>query len=165
MTEILLPIVEKALQDAGITYNGFPCDPELADTAQFCERYGFRPEQSANTIIVASKSEPAKYAACVVLANTKLDVNKKVRELLGVKRTSFAPMDKALELSGMEYGGVTIFGLPQDMPIYIDSRVLDCDEIVMGGGNRSSKVILQASELKKVPSATVVADLAKPISV
>lgn len=163
MTNVLLPKVEQALQASHITYKAFPCDPELADTAVFCERYGFSAEQSANTILVASKTDPVRYAACVVLATTKLDVNKKVRELLGVKKASFAPMDKALELSGMEYGGVTIFGLPQEVSLYVDARVLDQDEIVMGGGNRSSKVILPAAELKKFPGAQIIPDLAKPI--
>lgn len=164
MATILLPIVETALHDAGINYKEFACDPELADTAQFCERYGLSTDQSANTIIVASKTDPAQYAACVVLATTKLDVNKKVCQLLGVKKASFAPMDKALELSGMEYGGVTIFGLPKDMPVYVDARVMACSEIVMGGGNRTSKVLLRPSELSKLPQVTVVQDLAKPIA-
>lgn len=111
--------------------------------------------------MVASKSEPVKFAACVVLATTKLDVNKKVCQLLAVKKASFAPMDEALRLSQMEYGGVTAFGLPDDIPVYVDSRVMECDEVIMGGGNRSSKVILHPQELTKLPTVQLIEGLAK----
>jgi prolyl-tRNA editing enzyme YbaK/EbsC (Cys-tRNA(Pro) deacylase) len=96
MSTALLPIVEAALGAHDITYKVFECDPALADTAAFCERYGFALEQSANTIVVASKTDPAQYACCVVLATTKLDVNKTVCKLLSVRKASFAPMDAAL---------------------------------------------------------------------
>lgn len=161
MDDQLLPLVRHALDGNNISYKVLTCDPQLADTAAFCEAYGFAEEQSANTIIVASKTDPIQYAACVVLANTKLDVNKKVCQLLGVKKASFAPMDQALELSHMEYGGVTVFGLPDGIPIFVDAAVMDCDEIIMGGGNRSSKVLLHPGELQKVPNLTVVELLAK----
>lgn len=163
MATILLPIVYKALAEAGINFREFACDPELADTAAFCERYGFALDQSANTIIVASKTDPVIYAACVVLATTKLDVNKAVCKLLDVKKASFAPMDKALELSAMEYGGVTIFGLPETVRIYVDDRVMQQPEVVMGGGNRTSKVILDPAELLKLKQTEAVAGLARPI--
>ena len=158
---MLLPLVQASLEAHDITYKVFACDTALADTAAFCEQYGFGQNQSANTIVVASKTEPAKYACCVVLATTKLDVNKKVCQLLGVKKASFAPMEQALELSKMEYGGVTVFGLPDDLPVYVDSRVMACDEVVMGGGNRSSKVLLHPQELTKLPMVHIVEGLAK----
>lgn len=157
----LLPLVQKSLSDRHVTYKVFECDPELADTAAFCGHYGFSEEQGANTIIVASKADPVQYACCVVLATTKLDVNKKVCQLLGVKKASFAPMEAALQLSGMEYGGVTAFGLPDDIPVYVDSRVMECGEVVMGGGNRSSKLLLDPKELHKIPGMHVVENLAK----
>ena len=158
----LLPLVKDGLAGAGITHKTLACDPELADTAAFCAEYGFGLDQSANTIIIAAKSEPRRYAACVVLATTRLDVNKKVRELMGGKKVSFAAMETALELTRMEYGGVTVFGLPADIPIYIDAAVMEQPEVVMGGGNRSSKVLLAPGELRKLPHAEVIADLAKP---
>jgi prolyl-tRNA editing enzyme YbaK/EbsC (Cys-tRNA(Pro) deacylase) len=158
----LLPIVQESLDRAGVAYTVFACDPELADTTAFCKQYGFLEEESANTIIVAGKGEPKRYAACVVLATTKLDVNKSVCKLLEVKKASFASMDQALALSGMEYGGVTIFGLPDDIPVYVDARVLEQKRVVMGGGNRSSKVVLDPSELTKLPAVVVSTDLAKP---
>jgi prolyl-tRNA editing enzyme YbaK/EbsC (Cys-tRNA(Pro) deacylase) len=161
MSNALLPLVQKSLDAHDVTYKVIACNPELADTAAFCEHYGFSESQGANAIIVASKTEPAQYACCVVLATTKLDVNKKVCQLLGVKRASFAPMDVALQLSHMEYGGVTAFGLPDDIPVYIDSRVLACDEVIMGGGNRSSKLLVNPNELRKLPTIQVIEGLAK----
>lgn len=158
---ILLSIVHEALEKHGIVYEAMACDPELADTAAFCERYGFTAQESANTIIVKGKADPARYAACVVLATTRLDVNRAVCTLLGVKKCSFASREQALELSGMEYGGVTIFGLSAEIPVYVDERVLQAERVVMGGGNRSSKVILDPKELRKLPTVHVVADLAK----
>jgi prolyl-tRNA editing enzyme YbaK/EbsC (Cys-tRNA(Pro) deacylase) len=162
MMSTLLPLVQKSLDNAGLRYEVFACDPELADTAAFCERYGFSEQESANTIIVIGKGEPARYAACVVLATTKLDVNKAVCKLLGVKKASFAPMEEALKLSGMEYGGVTIFGLSKEIPAYVDERVMEQKRVVMGGGNRSSKVVIAPNELKQLDTVQVVTDLAKP---
>jgi len=161
MTSILLPLVQDSLDANGIAHKAIECDPELADTAAFCEHYDFKPEQSANTIIVASRTDPVQYACCVVLATTKLDVNKKVCKLLEVRKASFAPMDEALKLSQMEYGGVTAFGMPADVPIYVDSKVMECDEVVMGGGNRSSKVLVKPGELRKLPTVQVIEGLAK----
>lgn len=160
MENKLDPKVLKSLKDNSIIFKVFECDEQLADTYAFCEKYGFSLSQSANTIIIAGKSEPIKYAACVALATTKLDVNNKVCALLGVKRASFAPFDHTPSITGMMVGGVTIFGL--NMPIYIDTKVLECDEIVMGGGNRSAKVLINPYELKKMPSAQFVESLALP---
>lgn len=158
---LLHPKVKDAIFTYSLEVNVFECDPLLADTAAFCEKYGFSLSQSANTIIVASKGEPTEYAICVVLATTKLDVNKKVRELLKGKRSSFASMDQTIALSGMEIGGVTAVGL-ENMPIYIDSAVFTQKEIVMGGGNRSSKLLLNPEELKKIPTVTIIENLAIP---
>jgi prolyl-tRNA editing enzyme YbaK/EbsC (Cys-tRNA(Pro) deacylase) len=158
----LLPITKTALDRAGLQYKVLECDPALADTAAFCEHYGFALAQSANAILVAGKADPTKYACCVVLATHKLDVNKAVCKQLGVKRASFASGDVTAELSGMEIGGVTPFGLPDTIPIYVDAAVLKQSEVVMGGGNRSSKVILDPRELEKFPGIKIVPDLAKP---
>jgi prolyl-tRNA editing enzyme YbaK/EbsC (Cys-tRNA(Pro) deacylase) len=157
----LQPIVQQTLEENNITYAVLDCDPELADTAAFCEHYGYSPTQAANTILVASKTEPVQYAACVALATTKLDVNKKVCQLLGIKRASFASATQTQELTGMMIGGVTIFGIA-NMPIYIDSAVLEQDEVIMGGGNRSNKVVLDPNELKKLGNVEIVAGLAQP---
>ncbi len=157
------PQVAKILVDNNIIFKVFECEDSFADTYAFCEKYGFSLSQSANTIIIAGKAEETKFAACVALATTKLDVNKKVCQMLEVKKASFASQDQTIELTGMQIGGVTIFGI-QNMPIYIDSKVLENEEIVLGGGNRSSKVLLNPQELKKLPNVQIVEGLAIPKS-
>lgn len=157
-----LPVVEQALIENGITYEVLECTPELADTALFCEHYGFSLEQAANTILVASKKiEPPKYAVCVVLGTTKLDVNKKASQLIGAKRLSFADAETTQKLTGMMIGGVTAIGV-DSLPIYVDSAVMQQPKVVMGGGNRSSKLLLNPLELKKLPNVEVIEALAKP---
>ena len=136
------------------------CDPELADTARFCEAYGIAPEDSANTIIVVGKGDPARYAACVVLATTRLDVNRAVRRRLGTRKASFASADETRELTGMLIGGVTAFGLPPDVPIWVDRRVMDRPSVVLGGGSRSSKLVVAPGELAKLPGVEVIDGLA-----
>ena len=150
-----------ALLDAsGVGYEIFECDPDLADTAQFCEAYGFSLDESANTILVIGKSDPPVYAACVVLAHTRLDVNKVVRKRLGVKKASFANSEATVELTGMEIGGVTPFGLPDHLPRWVDARVMECERIVLGGGDRSRKVLASPTILTAL-GADVVEDLAR----
>ncbi len=159
---ILLPVVEEALAKYGIKYKILECTPELADTAAFCEHYHVALDQAANTILVTSKKvEPAHYALCVVLGTTRLDVNQKVCELLGVKRASFADAETTMQRTGMLIGGVTAPGI-DDAPIYIDSAVMRQPEVVMGGGNRSSKILLDPQELLKLPNVEVIEGLAKP---
>ncbi|UNK46195.1 YbaK/EbsC family protein [Arthrobacter sulfonylureivorans] len=161
-TATLLPAVEAALAEHGLSYEVLACDPDLADTAAFCDHYGFSLDQSANTILVTSKKvEPAQYAVCVVLGTTRLDVNKSVRELLGVKRASFADAETTQAVTGMEIGGVTSIGT-SGHTIYIDAAVLERERVVMGGGNRTSKRLLKPQELAKLPHAVVVEGLAKP---
>ena len=148
-----------SLDPLGVPYEIFPCDPALADTAAFCAAYGFDPEDSANTILVIGKSNPPKYAACVVLATTRLDVNRAVKQKLGA-RASFAPAEATRELTGMEIGGVTVFGLPADMPIWVDARVMERERIVLGGGSRSCKVLATPDILRALPGAEIVEGLA-----
>lgn len=158
----LHPRVKATLEKYGLHYKVFECDPTLADTAAFCEHYGFELSQSANTIIVALKTNPVTFVCCVVLATTRLDVNKKLREVTG-KKGSFASMDQTKEQTGMEIGGVTTIGV-ENMPIYVDSQVLNQKEIVLGGGNRSTKVLLDPKELTKLPEIKVIEDLGMPKS-
>jgi prolyl-tRNA editing enzyme YbaK/EbsC (Cys-tRNA(Pro) deacylase) len=136
-----------------------PIDPDLADTAAFCAAYDVTLEQSANCVIVIGKPAGV-YAACVILATTRADVNGTVRRLLGTRKASFAPMDDATGLSGMEYGGITPIGLPADWPVYIDSRVVPVESAVIGSGLRASKIVLPGSVLASIPGATVVDGLA-----
>lgn len=141
--------VEVVLKQFDVANKVIACEPSVANTAAFCEEYGYKPEIAANTILVASKGEVKKYCACVVLATNRSDVNKKVRQLLGVKKLSFASADQTTALTGMMIGGVVIFGLPENIPIYADKQVMDQPEIIMGGGNRSSKLILEPLNYKK----------------
>jgi prolyl-tRNA editing enzyme YbaK/EbsC (Cys-tRNA(Pro) deacylase) len=137
-------------------------DPALADTAQFCAAYGYSMDESANAILVLGKSEPPVYAVGVVLATTRLDVNKSVRRRLGTRKASFAPADATRELTGMEIGGVTPFALPDGLPLWIDSRVMNRPRIVVGGGSRACKVVGPPAMLLSVPGAEVVDELAIP---
>ncbi|MDH3376417.1 MAG: hypothetical protein OEQ39_05545 [Gammaproteobacteria bacterium] len=140
MRDLLEPQVRNQLDALGIDYEVLPCDPQLADTAVFCEHYGYLPDDSANTILVTSKSGEKKYVACVVLASTRLDVNRTVRKRMGVRRISFASAYETRSVSGMEIGGVTPFTLPSDVPLWVDSRVALRPWIILGGGNRSCKI-------------------------
>ena len=154
--------LEAALEPLGIAYELFPCDPALADTAQFCAAYGFSPSESANTIVVVGKADPRRYAACIVLATHRLDVNRAVRDKLGTRKASFAGPDETRELTGMEIGGVTPFGLPDDLPVWIDADVMAQPRIILGGGSRSWKVISTPALLQALPGAEVVEGLARP---
>jgi prolyl-tRNA editing enzyme YbaK/EbsC (Cys-tRNA(Pro) deacylase) len=128
------------LDGLGVPYELIPIDPAYADTAAFCEQYGYPLERSANTIVVASKREPKKFAACVVLAHTQLDVNRRVRQLLAVPKVSFATAAEMMAETGMQVGGVTPFALPAGWPLYVDSRVMALDWVILGGGGRGIKI-------------------------
>ena len=151
--------LERALDGRG-EYELFACDPALADTAAFCAAYGFALEDSANTILVVGKSDPPVYAACVVLATHRLDVNKVIRHRLGTRKASFASPDQTRALTGMAIGGVTAFGLPMGLPLWVDAAVMERERIVLGGGSRSWKVIAPPSILLSIPNVEVVEGLA-----
>lgn len=153
------------MHSLGITYEKIDCDPALADTAQFCEAYGIPLERSANTILVASRRPEGHFAACLVLATTRLDVNGLVRQKLGVRKVSFADAQQTKELTGMEIGGVTIFGLPNDLPMWIDAGVLDHDWVVIGAGSRTAKIRLDPKQLEGLAGFEIVPDLGREISV
>jgi prolyl-tRNA editing enzyme YbaK/EbsC (Cys-tRNA(Pro) deacylase) len=157
---LLHPLVRDALAELGVDFEVMECDPALADTAAFVEAYRIPLDRSANTIVVASKGAEPTYAACVVLATTALDVNKVVRREMEVRKASFAAADPVRELTGMEIGGVTPFGLPADLAVLVDARVMDPDWIVLGGGNRSSKLRVAPRALGRVPSVRVIEGLA-----
>jgi len=151
--------LEAALAGHG-EYELFACDPALADTAAFCEAYGFALEDSANTIVVVGKSDPPVYSACVVLATHRLDVNRVVKQRLGTRKASFASPEETRLLTGMAIGGVTAFGLPEGLPLWVDAAVMGRERIVLGGGSRSWKVIAPPSILLTLPNVEVVEGLA-----
>jgi prolyl-tRNA editing enzyme YbaK/EbsC (Cys-tRNA(Pro) deacylase) len=154
--------LERALAGRG-EHELFPCDPALADTAAFCAAYGFALGDSANTIIVAGKSAPPVYAACVVLATHRLDVNRCVRGRLGTRKASFASPEETRVLTGHEIGGVTVFGLPAGLPIWVDAAVMARARIILGGGSRSWKVIAPPTILLAIEGVEVVEGLAYPV--
>jgi prolyl-tRNA editing enzyme YbaK/EbsC (Cys-tRNA(Pro) deacylase) len=158
-------MVRDRLAALGVAHETIACDPEFADTAAFCARYGVSPDESANTIVVAARKEPGIACACVVLATCRLDVNHAVCDLLGVRKASFASADQTREITGMMIGGVTPFGLPDDLPLYIDARVMVPDTVVIGGGSRSMKIRLAPEGLLRLPGARVVEGLANLVEV
>jgi prolyl-tRNA editing enzyme YbaK/EbsC (Cys-tRNA(Pro) deacylase) len=158
--QLLHARTREVLDGLGLDYEVMACDPALADTAAFVKAYGVPPERSANTIVVASKGAQPSYVACVLLATTSLDVNTVVRREMGVRKASFAGADPVRELTGMEIGGVTPFGLPGDLPVLVDARVLEPDWIILGGGNRSSKLRVAPPVLTAHPSVRVIENLA-----
>jgi prolyl-tRNA editing enzyme YbaK/EbsC (Cys-tRNA(Pro) deacylase) len=150
-----------AVAALGVEFEMIPCDPALADTAEFCAAYGYELADSANTILVVGKSDPRTYVACVVLADSRLDVNGRVKKRLGIRRTSFASGDETIAVTGMTIGGVTPFGLPDDLPIWIDERVMQRDRIILGGGSRDRKVYAPPAILAALSGSEIVTDLAK----
>jgi prolyl-tRNA editing enzyme YbaK/EbsC (Cys-tRNA(Pro) deacylase) len=155
------PSVQRELDSLAIPYEVLPCNPEWADTDVFCDNYGIPRDHAANTILVAAKTEPRRYVACLVTASTKLDVNHKISKLIGIKRLSFASADETKEVTGQLIGGVTVFGLPDSVPLYIDERVMQREYVIVGGGNRSTKIRIAPEHLASLPRATV-ADIAMP---
>ena len=160
-TELERRVLE-AVTATGEPYELIEIDPELAETATFCEQYGYPLATSGNCILVASKDDPPVLAAGVALATTKLDVNKRLRKLLGVRKLSFAPPELTRERTGMEVGGVTPFALPADLPVYLDARIADLDRVVVGGGGRRFKLSVPPSALTAV-GGEYVEELALPL--
>ncbi|MEO6487034.1 MAG: YbaK/EbsC family protein [Thermoanaerobaculia bacterium] len=158
---IVHPRVADAVRAHGIVAEVLACRSDLADTAEFCAHYGFTAEETCNTILVVVKKTPREFVACLIRSDTRLDVNRRVAAEVGFKRLSFAGSEETAELSGMEIGGVALVGLPHDMPILIDRLVMEKPLIIVGGGNRTSKLRLDPRELLKLPGARV-AEIATP---
>ena len=139
-------------------------DPDLADTAAFCEHYDIGLGISANCVVVeARRADRTWYAACLVLATTRADVNGIVRKHLGARKISFAPMDSAVTLTGMEYGGITPVGLPDDWPILVDVDVVGQQRVIIGSGIRGSKLLAATEVLAALPNAEVLT-ISKPVA-
>ena len=155
--------VLKTVANLGLPYEVIEIDPALADTALFCEHYGFPMQQSGNTIIVASKKEPKVFVACVVLATTRVDLNKRVRKLMGVSKASFASAQEMEVLTGMEVGGVTPLSLSEGLKLYVDSRIMKLDWVILGGGGRDHKLKISPEVFHQL-GAEIVENLAVPIN-
>ena len=155
--------VLESLKDAGATYEVIDCDPSFADTAEFCNHYGYSLDESANAILLEGKAESPVYALCVVLATTRINVNKVARKRLGTRKASFASAEITKELTGMEIGGVTPVGLPEDLPVWIDSLVMEAPKVIIGAGSRSAKIYLSPDNLLRFPNTHIVDGLSMPI--
>ena len=149
------------IEASGVEHELMACDPELADTAVFCERYGFPLDNSVNTILIKAKTGGERFAVCVLLATTRLDVNRVVRKRIEARRVSFASAEETRALTGMEIGGVTPICLPEDLPLWVDARIMERPYIILGGGNRSSKIKISPRIFEHVASATIIDGLAK----
>lgn len=137
-------------------------DPELSDTAAFCEQYDIGMNVSANCVIVeAKRADKVWYAACLVLATMQADINGIVRKRLGARKISFAPLEAATSLSGMAYGGITPVGLPKDWPILIDENIMKEGKVIIGSGIRGSKLLVATPFLAQLPNTEVLA-ITKP---
>jgi prolyl-tRNA editing enzyme YbaK/EbsC (Cys-tRNA(Pro) deacylase) len=164
--DLLAPPVAAALArwDRAADVQVAPIDATLADTAAFCEAYGIGLDVSANCVIVAGRrGETTRYAACMILATTRADVNGIVRTRLDARKASFAPMDDAVALTGMEYGGITPVGIPSDWVIYVDSRIVTIPQVVIGAGIRGAKLVLPGAALAALPGAEVIEGLARDV--
>ena len=162
--EALLELARREGDQAAARVEAAAIDPDLADTAAFCAEYGVGLEESANCVVLAAKrGGETTYAACMVLATTRADVNGLARKHLGARKISFAPMDDAVGLTGMEYGGITPIGLPADWPILVDRAVAESPRVVVGSGMRGSKLWLPGALLAALPHAEVLDGLGKPV--
>ena len=158
--DIVPPPIVEILRASGLDYEVMPCDPELADTAVFCEHYGRSLEDSVNTIVVKAKTGGERYVACALLAPTRLDVNRCVRKRLASRRVSFASAEETARVTGMTIGGVTPLGLPADLPLWVDARVMERAEVILGGGTRHSKIRVPPAIFELTPGVEVVDGLA-----
>ncbi len=162
--DLMAPPVAAALAgfDRAAEVQVAPIDAGLADTAAFCEAYGIGLDVSANCVIVAGRrGETMRYAACMILATTRADVNGLVRARLDARKASFAPMDDAVAMTGMEYGGITPIGIPSDWALYVDARIVALPQVVIGAGIRGAKLVLPGAALAALPGAEVIEGLAR----
>ena len=168
--DLLAPAVAAALAELG---GKLPADdvgvaeidPGLADTAAFCERYGISPAESANCVVIAARrGGETSYAACMVAATTRADVNGLVRRHLDARKASFMPMEAVTAATGMEYGGITPVGLPGGWPVLVDEAVAKTGSVVIGSGIRGSKLRLPGRLLAALPAAQVLPGLGVPVA-
>jgi len=153
-------IVLESLDRLEASYETIRIDPDLADTVAFCERYGYALEESANAILVASRKPEGRHALCLVLATTRLDVNHAVRSLLEVRKLSFASPEVTTQVTGMEIGGVTPFGSPDDLAVFVDARIPTLRRCIVGGGSRAMKILVDPEVFSRMPNVRVVEELA-----
>ena len=155
-----LPKIRQFIESTKLEFEVVDCDPKLADTNVFCKKYGVNLEDSVNAILVKTKTGELKYAVCALLATTKLDINKMIRKKLGARKVSFATIEETAKLTEMDIGGVTPLTLPSNLPLWVDSRVMQRNSIVLGGGNRSSKIKISPKIFQQTLNTEIVEGLA-----
>ena len=155
-----LPKIRQFLESTKLEFEVMDCDPKFADTNIFCKEYGVDLEDSVNAILVKTKTGELKYAACALLATTKLDINKTIRKKIGARKVSFADIEETAKLTGMDIGGVTPLTLPSTLPLWVDSKVMQRNSIVLGGGNRSSKIKISPKIFNYTSNTEIVEGLA-----
>lgn len=161
-SELVAPKVADALTKAADAekVGVVEIDPQLSDTAGFCEHYQVSMEQAANCVVLeAKRGEKTWFAACVILGSTRADVNGLARRTLDARKVSFAPMEKAVAETTMEYGAITPVGLPENWSILIDKAVADSEYVIIGSGIRKSKLAVPGSFLASLPNAQVLEGL------
>jgi prolyl-tRNA editing enzyme YbaK/EbsC (Cys-tRNA(Pro) deacylase) len=157
--ELLPEVVLKALPEGSWVTD---IDPDDADTAALVAAAGVPLDGSANCVVVAGRRDgEERVAACIVLASTRADVNNAVKKILAVRKASFLTMDRAVEESGMEYGGITPVGLPAGWRLLIDTKVAQTEWLLIGSGVRRSKLVVRGADLAALPNAEVV-DISMP---
>jgi prolyl-tRNA editing enzyme YbaK/EbsC (Cys-tRNA(Pro) deacylase) len=164
--DLLAPAAHAALEAQGLLdqVGVVEIDPALSDTAATQGEYGLELDMLANCVVVAGKREGVeRLAACVVLATTRADVNNTVKRWLDVRKASFLPMARAVEMTAMEYGGITPVGLPADWPVLVDRRVVEAPVVVIGSGVRRSKILIPGAVLGALPAAVILEDLGIPV--
>ncbi|MBM08825.1 MAG: hypothetical protein CMF69_04505 [Magnetovibrio sp.] len=164
MTILSPPLnIRTILEGSDLSFEVIPCDADDADTAVFVEKYGYSIEDSANCILVKTKTGDVKFIACVLLATTRLDVNKRVRKKIPARKVSFANAEETRMHTGMELGGVTPIGLPDWLPLWIDSKVMQRNRIIIGGGDRHCKIIVPPGIFEQISNVEIVDKLAVPL--
>jgi prolyl-tRNA editing enzyme YbaK/EbsC (Cys-tRNA(Pro) deacylase) len=156
--EIVAKVIEDSLANTPQSHFVYTAEinPDFADTASFCKEYGIDLGISTNCLVIeAKRADEVWYAACLVLATDTADINGIVRRQLGARKTSFAPMDTTLRLTQMEYGGITPVGLPSDWPILVDEAIMNNEVVIVGGGNRGSKIALVTEIFHSLPNAKI----------
>lgn len=164
--DLMAPATARALDALGLSaqVGVVEIDPTLSDTAASQQAYALPHDALANCVVVAGKREAQeRIAACMILANTRADVNGAVRRLLDVRKASFLPMERAVEMTGMEYGGINPVGLPEEWPVYVDRSVLEQPLLVIGSGIRRSKLLIPGVLLGSLPTARVIDGLGLPV--
>ena len=160
-TDLLNKDVFDHISKLAIPYQVVECKEEYADTYLFCEKYDYPIEFCANTILLSSKKPPNYHVACVLQGDKKLDVNNKVRKFMNSSKVSFASHEETVALTNMKSGGVTIFGLPNSIDIYVDSEVMNQPYLIFGSGNRNSKIIIEPNHLSQIPNIKLVGNITK----